>query len=355
MHKVTTINLNGRAYQLEEHGYTELQRYLHDAEAALNGNPDKAEVLADLEQAIADKCDRALKHGKNVVSAEQITAILQEMGAVESDSDGESKSSKDQPARPKRLFVIREGAVILGVCKGIGAYLGIEANIVRVLFILLTLLTHGFAIVLYIGMAIFLPTAKTDTEIAEAYGEPVRAQEVVDRVRERASSPETVQRIADVFMRIFRIAIGIAGTIAAILFGIITFAWVWTLWQLAIGGLQLHGSLSFLNGWRETLAITLAYLMVALPLFLIFRVFSGVAANRPTSRRGNIGEIILLVLWGVVIMGTIAFGSTYAARLRGYVHDHRGYLNIGGSSICVDHSVCDTDGRPVRPILHYRY
>lgn len=349
MHKVTTINLNGRAYQLEEHGFTQLQRYLHDAEKALAGNPDKAEVLTDLEQAIADKCDRVLKHGKNVVSAEQVSAILDEMGAVEGE---EHKAGAAEHSRTKRLFIIRDGAVILGVCKGIGAYLGMDANIVRVLFVLLTLITHGFGILLYIGMALFFPTAKTDAEVAEAYGEPVRAQEVVDRVRERASDPETVQRASDVIMRIFRIAIGIIGAIAAIIFGIITFAWVWTLWQLAIGGLQLHGSLGFLNGWRETLAITLAYLTLALPLFLVFRVFSNVAADRPTSRRENIGEIILLVLWGVVIMGTIAFGSTYASRLRDYVHDHNGYLDVGNSSYCVDHGQCETD-RVQRYLYHY--
>ena len=36
MRKVITINLNGRAYQLEEDGYHQLQRYLQKAEAALS-------------------------------------------------------------------------------------------------------------------------------------------------------------------------------------------------------------------------------------------------------------------------------------------------------------------------------
>src|SRR5262249_42716164 len=53
MQKVITINLNGNAYQLDERGYDAMRAYLEQAERQLAGNPDQAEILADLEQAIA--------------------------------------------------------------------------------------------------------------------------------------------------------------------------------------------------------------------------------------------------------------------------------------------------------------
>ena len=56
MHKVVTINLNGQAYQFDEDAYERIRAYLGRAEAQLHDNPDRAEILADLEQAIADKC-----------------------------------------------------------------------------------------------------------------------------------------------------------------------------------------------------------------------------------------------------------------------------------------------------------
>jgi phage shock protein PspC (stress-responsive transcriptional regulator) len=339
MRKVTTINLNGKAYQLEEQGYEALQKYLHKAETALADDPDKAEVIADIEQAIADKCDRMLKDGKNVVTVEQITDVLDQMGAVEGETTTEHET-KAEPKNTKRLFTIREGSVILGVCKGIGAYLDVEPNIVRALFIILTIITHGFGILLYIALAIFLPHAKTDSQLAEAYGEPTRAQDIVDRARERATDPETIRNISNGVVRIFRIAMQIVGIGMAILFGILTFAWLWVLWLLLLGRLHLQGQLQILNGWRELLIITLAYLIVALPVFLIFRGFDRLSENRRQTRISTVSETTLGVLWGVAVLGMVAFATTYVGNVRDYVHTHQGGIDVGRDRLCIDHSVC---------------
>ena len=67
MHKVIVINLSGNAYQIDEDGYHALRAYLDRAAAQLAGNPDRTEILLDLEQAIADKCQRFLSPQKTVV------------------------------------------------------------------------------------------------------------------------------------------------------------------------------------------------------------------------------------------------------------------------------------------------
>ena len=66
MQKVIIINLNGNAYQLDEDAYAALRIYLDNAEAQLAFNPDKTEIVADLEQAIAEKCMRFLAPHKTV-------------------------------------------------------------------------------------------------------------------------------------------------------------------------------------------------------------------------------------------------------------------------------------------------
>src|SRR5579884_2774607 len=83
MRTVITISLNGNAYQLDAAGYEALRAYLQVAEQRLAGNPDQWEILADLEQAIADKCGRYLGPHKNVVSSEEIAEVLREMGPVD--------------------------------------------------------------------------------------------------------------------------------------------------------------------------------------------------------------------------------------------------------------------------------
>ena len=69
MQKVIAINLNGHAYQLDEPAYDLLRAYLDRAEVQLKDNPDREEIIADLEQAIADKCNRFLGPHKTVVTA----------------------------------------------------------------------------------------------------------------------------------------------------------------------------------------------------------------------------------------------------------------------------------------------
>src|ERR1700761_6434741 len=83
MRTVITISLNGNAYQLDAVGFDALRAYLQVAEQRLAGNPDQQEILADLEQAIADKCNRYLGPHKNVVSAAEVTEVLREMGPVD--------------------------------------------------------------------------------------------------------------------------------------------------------------------------------------------------------------------------------------------------------------------------------
>jgi phage shock protein PspC (stress-responsive transcriptional regulator) len=83
MRTVITISLNGNAYQLDAVGYDALRAYLQVAEQRLAGNPDQAEILADLEQAIADKCNRYLGPHKNVISADEVAEVIREMGPVD--------------------------------------------------------------------------------------------------------------------------------------------------------------------------------------------------------------------------------------------------------------------------------
>src|SRR6478752_1505909 len=94
MNKVITINLNGVAYQLEEGGYDALRAYLENAARRLEGNPDKDEIVTDIEQAIADKFRALLGAYKTVVSVKEVTDVLSEMGPVEdSSSDGSAAAT----------------------------------------------------------------------------------------------------------------------------------------------------------------------------------------------------------------------------------------------------------------------
>jgi phage shock protein PspC (stress-responsive transcriptional regulator) len=196
MRKVTTINLNNNAYQIDEEGYDALRDYLSAAERNLEGNPDRSEILADLEQAIGDKCRACLGLHKTVVSVEDIHRILAEMGPVEGSAPGAAPgapSAGTGPADPagfpfpRRMYRLPEGRMWAGVCTGLAAYFGIDVVWVRVLFVLLTLFTGGVWILIYIAMAFIVPVAETAEERAAAHGAPFNASELINRVKKNTS------------------------------------------------------------------------------------------------------------------------------------------------------------------------
>lgn len=207
MNRVIIINLNGIAYQLEESGYDALRTYLDNAAQRLEGNPDKNEIMADIEQAIADKFRAVLGANKNVVMTREVENALGEMGPVQDGNSTESSSSSGNPnSKPgsansatssgqgpgegeknsgtaKKLYTIPEGAMFFGVCNGLAAYFGIDVTIVRVLFVILSWF-WGAGILLYVVLGLMVPTATTSAEKAEAFGGAATAQEFIRRAKE---------------------------------------------------------------------------------------------------------------------------------------------------------------------------
>ena len=200
MRAVNTVSLNGNAWQIESDGCQALAAYLKSAEVRLAGDPDREEILADLEQAIADKLARHVSAHKNVVSAEEITLALQEMGPVEAggigaDSTGHAEASTAEAPRAhpapgpnvnpgvRHLFQIREGAMLSGVCTGLAAYFGIDVTLVRVIFVVFTVLTGGIGAAVYLVMMVVVPVAVTAEQMAAAHGKPFNAEELIGRHR----------------------------------------------------------------------------------------------------------------------------------------------------------------------------
>lgn len=193
MQKVITINLNGNAYQIDETGYTALVAYLEGAARQLKDNPDRAEIVADLEQAIADKCRGFLGPHKTVVAAGEVDQIIREMGPVDDASGAEVHAGADNANRraasdagsdtQRRLYLLHDGAMIAGVCNGLAAYLHIDVTIVRIVFLILALVTKGGFGLAYLVLAFVIPSADTSEERAAAHGQPFSAQELIDRAK----------------------------------------------------------------------------------------------------------------------------------------------------------------------------
>ena len=67
----------------------------------------------------------------------------------------------------KRLYRIRDGRVVAGVCAGLAAYFGVDPTLIRLAFALLTIF-GGLGALLYLGAWLVIPDETDGASIAES-------------------------------------------------------------------------------------------------------------------------------------------------------------------------------------------
>ena len=58
---------------------------------------------------------------------------------------------------PKKLYRIEQGAKLTGVCGGVAEYFNIDANIIRLIWVIVTLCSGGAGLILSIVASVLLP------------------------------------------------------------------------------------------------------------------------------------------------------------------------------------------------------
>lgn len=371
MHKVTSVNLNGRAYQLEQVAYDVLQEYLTQAQKSLAGDPDREEVMQDFEQAIAEKCDQILTAHKNVVTGKEMKAIITAMGPVEPIEGKNTDDATPTTAQhvTKRLYTLREGDVIGGVCNGLAAYLNVDVTVIRVIFVILAFATSGFWILVYVIMLAVLPEAKTPEQKAELRGERFTAQDLLDRAKKKysevsegkswgsvaQSASPALTNTGNALLQVLRGAAMVFVVFASVLFGLITAMWATVVWMVLLGHIQLNDQLSTVSHWTVVAGITAAYVLLLIPLWL-----TGYALRRFAKKSSTKTSTPLLVI--AITAGTIALATltcvvaVTSGRIADYQRTH-GYVHVPGSGdndrICLNADICRFEDLQKRP-QYYR-
>ncbi len=166
MDRTIVVNLNGHSdgYRLEVPAYDRLRAYLDQAAAGLHDDPDAAEVLADLERSVGDKLNVLLDSTGRLVTATDIGGVLEQIGAVDTGRQSTSPQPAPDTLLPKRrLFRIRTGQKVAGVCTGLADYAQLDVDWVRTFFLIATVLTAGVCGLVYVGLAFLLPVAEAPT------------------------------------------------------------------------------------------------------------------------------------------------------------------------------------------------
>jgi phage shock protein PspC (stress-responsive transcriptional regulator) len=83
-----------------------------------------------------------------------------------------------------RIFRLRQGAMIAGVCAGLGLYLGIDPTWVRVFFILLAFAGNGIGALIYLLLWIILPLEDQKRDATFSDTVQTSSQEIADHARQ---------------------------------------------------------------------------------------------------------------------------------------------------------------------------
>jgi phage shock protein PspC (stress-responsive transcriptional regulator) len=76
----------------------------------------------------------------------------------------------------RRLYRIRQGKQLAGVCNGLAAYFEVDPSWVRIGFLVFGL-CWGLTVLVYLALVLILPVARTPQELAAAYGGIRQARE----------------------------------------------------------------------------------------------------------------------------------------------------------------------------------
>ena len=183
MKKTLTVNLGGTVYHIDEDAYILLDNYLNNLRYHFRKDEGAEEIVRDIESRIAELFDEYIRTGLQVITVEQVEAVIARMGNPEdlnTDDDEEKKETEQHaysngPAR--RLFRNPDDRVLGGVLSGLSAYFGWDVTLIRIGALVLGCFVHGL-ILAYLIAWIIIPLAKTATEIFFFRGKTINMEKI---------------------------------------------------------------------------------------------------------------------------------------------------------------------------------
>ena len=183
---------------MDDDAFQRLSDYLKHFRARLlyikEGALDQKEVMSDLESRIAELFQRegfvSTPEGQaaRVVNLEVVRRITAQLGMPDGSEEPKEEEAKQSFApssgeqkwrysQARRLYRDSDDKMIGGVCSGLAQYLNIDVVLVRILFVVLTLLGSA-GIWVYIILWIVAPKAVTAAQKCEMRGWPVTAENI---------------------------------------------------------------------------------------------------------------------------------------------------------------------------------
>jgi phage shock protein PspC (stress-responsive transcriptional regulator) len=173
MKKNISINISGIIFHVEEDGYETLRRYLDSINIYFSSYEGSSEIIADLENRIAEIFHSKLSESKQVITAQDVQDLIKTIGqtadfkaAEEASEETGTKSGAEpkfatQGAAEPKLFRDNKRKILGGVCAGISHNLKLDPVWMRLILSLLVVASYGIVIVIYLILWGVLPASDT--------------------------------------------------------------------------------------------------------------------------------------------------------------------------------------------------
>jgi phage shock protein PspC (stress-responsive transcriptional regulator) len=190
MKRTFTINISGTVFYIEEDAYEVLQQYMVALKNHFGSSEEGKEIESDIEARIAEIFAEKTTGGKNAVTVEWVNDVVTTMGTPESftDTTEEEEPLAGQTKRKRRLYRDPQETILGGVCGGLAAFFNMDPVIMRIIFVVLTLITSGAGVLVYIILWIAVPKAVTTAQRLEMRGQEVSIKNIEKFIQDEANA-----------------------------------------------------------------------------------------------------------------------------------------------------------------------
>ena len=212
MKKTFPVNINGKVFYIDEDAYELLLNYLDQLRSAFAGS-EGDEIVSDIESRISELFDERISAGANAIVYADVNNVIEIMGKPSDISDCEPEQSEPEhekeqpqettkepepiatPSQPevrlnKKLYRNMNDKVLGGVLGGLATYLDWNANIMRVLYVLLACFTYFWPLtLLYLIAWMIIPPANSPRRVLEMQGQPVTVDTIGQSVLSSTTPP----------------------------------------------------------------------------------------------------------------------------------------------------------------------
>jgi len=247
--------------------------------------------------------------------------------------------TQEKPKLSRQLFRDTTDSYVGGVSSGLGHYLGIDPNWIRIAWALFTVFSSGAFILIYIAFWIFVPEAKSTADFLAMKGEAVNISNIEKKIKEglddvadtvknvdyqkysnkvKNSSTTFFDALGDVLLFVLKIFAKFIGVILLLTAGV-------TLIGLFIG-LFTIGTFGFMDlPWMEYFEVgnhpdiplwilsLLSFFAIAIPFFFLFILGLKILIKNLKSI-GNPAKLALLAVWVLSIISLIIIGVRQATQ-----------------------------------------